>query len=355
VSIIIKISLTAFPALKAPVHRYSILPRPGCWNGSIEQVYHMTDPKSVPSSFSMRPARRQVRCGTLGRKSLEGAEGGGEYHEEVAGHYDLGTVADKGEPTLFRVRRAHRTVPADSAWGGLNSQLQLQLVGDPFLSRSRILCGFCGGSNISASKHPSSTPKPSSDTASLIASKFRGSIGGSGSFALGHPGKLVDFSWRSEHEMTVKAKAIVEAFYGSAPRRSYWNGCSTGGRQGLNEAQMFPDDYDGIVAGAPAKRSLLGLWNGFAMFRDAGSFVPPGKYPAIHQAVLEACDALDGLKDGLIVPAPLVLRPDRADSVQPSWQRHLRSINGRNGAGSSPGFRSYTSTPLAPHGWSRRW
>jgi len=59
-----------------------------------------------------------------------------------------------------------------------------------------------------------------------------------GSFALGHPEKLIDFSWRSEHEMTVKAKALVEAYYGSAPRRSYWNGCSTGGRQALKEAQI---------------------------------------------------------------------------------------------------------------------
>ena len=77
-----------------------------------------------------------------------------------------------------------------------------------------------------------------------------GHIGGSGSFALGHPEKLIDFSWRSEHEMTVKAKAIIQAFYGNAPRLSYWNGCSTGGRQGLKEAQKFPDDFDGIITGA---------------------------------------------------------------------------------------------------------
>src|SRR5580658_4145186 len=64
-----------------------------------------------------------------------------------------------------------------------------------------------------------------------------GHVGGSGSFALGHPEKLIDFGWRSEHEMTVKSKAIIEAFYGGSPRLSYWNGCSTGGRQGLKEAQ----------------------------------------------------------------------------------------------------------------------
>jgi feruloyl esterase len=127
-----------------------------------------------------------------------------------------------------------------------------------------------------------------------------GHLGGSGSFALDHPEKLVDFGWRSEHEMTVKAKAVTQAFYGNAPRLSYWNGCSTGGRQGLKEAQKFPDDYDGIIAGAPANRTAMALWAAFAVLKDKASFIPASKYPMIHQAVLNACDARDGVKDGLI-------------------------------------------------------
>src|SRR5207249_9052114 len=121
-----------------------------------------------------------------------------------------------------------------------------------------------------------------------------------GAFALGHPEKLIDFAWRSEREMTVKAKAIVAAFYGSGPKYSYWNGCSTGGRQGLKEAQRFPDDYDGIVAGAPANRTAISLWIAHAVLKDPASYIPPAKYPLIHQAALAACDAGDGLKDGLI-------------------------------------------------------
>ena len=132
------------------------------------------------------------------------------------------------------------------------------------------------------------------------ASTDTGHVGGNGSFALGHPEKLIDFSWRSEHEMTVKAKSIVQAFYGSGPRFTYWNGCSTGGRQGLKEAQMFPDDYDGIIAGAPANRTAISLWIAFAVLKDKESYIPPAKYPVIHQAALAACDAKDGLKDGLI-------------------------------------------------------
>jgi tannase/feruloyl esterase len=125
-----------------------------------------------------------------------------------------------------------------------------------------------------------------------------------GSFALGHPEKLVDFAWRSEHEMTVDAKAIVAAFYGDGPKLSYWNGCSSGGKQGLKEAQRFPADYDGIVAGAPANYwthlMASGVWIGQATLADAAAYIPQEKYAVIHRAALDACDALDGVKDGVI-------------------------------------------------------
>src|SRR5262249_17562132 len=132
------------------------------------------------------------------------------------------------------------------------------------------------------------------------ASTDTGHVGGRGAFVLGHPEKLIDFAWRSEHEMTVKAKAVIQAFYGRAPRLSYWNGCSTGGRQGLKEAQKFPDDFDGIIAGAPANRTAISLWIADAVLKDPASYIPPAKYPSIHRAALAACDAGDGLKDGLI-------------------------------------------------------
>src|SRR5579863_9654465 len=78
-----------------------------------------------------------------------------------------------------------------------------------------------------------------------------GHAGGSASFALGHPEKVIDFGWRAVHEMTVTSKTIIAAYYEAAPRYSYWNGCSAGGRQALKEAQRFPADFDGIIAGAP--------------------------------------------------------------------------------------------------------
>jgi Tannase and feruloyl esterase len=123
-------------------------------------------------------------------------------------------------------------------------------------------------------------------------------------FAFGHPEKLIDYAYRSEHEMAVKAKVIINTFYGNAPTRSYFNGCSTGGRQALMEASRFPDDFDGIIAGAAAnpktRLDTWRIWMGLETLKDPASRIPQDKYPAIHQAVLAACDGLDGLKDGLI-------------------------------------------------------
>jgi len=131
-----------------------------------------------------------------------------------------------------------------------------------------------------------------------------GHQGGSASFALGHPEKLIDYAYRSEHEMTVAAKVFIGTFYGKAPRLSYWNGCSAGGKQALKEAQLYPADFDGIVAGSPAAnwtgRAAQSIWAAQAVHKDEASYIPPAKYPAIHRAALAACDELDGVADGVI-------------------------------------------------------
>ncbi len=125
-----------------------------------------------------------------------------------------------------------------------------------------------------------------------------------GSWALGHPELVTDFAYRAIHEMTVKAKAIVAAFYGNGPRLSYFVGCSTGGRQGLMEAQRFPADYDGIVAGAPANfwthLDAGLLWRTAATLKDPATHLSTGKLALLNKAALAACDARDGAADGLI-------------------------------------------------------
>jgi feruloyl esterase len=136
------------------------------------------------------------------------------------------------------------------------------------------------------------------------ASTDTGHAGNVATFVVGHPEKLIDFAYRAVHEMTVAAKAITAAHYGSGPKLSFWNGCSTGGRQALAEAQRYPADYDGIIAGAPANypTRLQGaqVWTTQVMNRDPAGFIPPEKYATLHQGALEACDALDGVKDGVL-------------------------------------------------------
>lgn len=125
-----------------------------------------------------------------------------------------------------------------------------------------------------------------------------------GSFAAGHPEKLIDFAYRAVHETTVKAKAIIHAYYGKPARLSYWQGCSTGGRQGLMEAERYPEDYDGIIAGAPANNQInLCAWRMalmVAVLKDPARALPAEKTALVNKAVLAACDALDGVTDGLL-------------------------------------------------------
>ena len=78
-----------------------------------------------------------------------------------------------------------------------------------------------------------------------------GHTGGGAAWAAGHPEKVIDFGWRAVHEMTVAAKKIIASYYDGGPKFSYWNGCSAGGRQAMKAAQRFPEDFDGIIAGAP--------------------------------------------------------------------------------------------------------
>jgi feruloyl esterase len=131
-----------------------------------------------------------------------------------------------------------------------------------------------------------------------------GHVGGNADFVAGHPEKLVDFAYRAIHEMTVTAKAIVAAHYDARPARSYFNSCSTGGRQALIEAQRYPDDFDGIVAGDPSWDQMrlyaARVWLNTYVNRAPAAVIPPAKYQMIHNAVLDTCDALDGVTDGVI-------------------------------------------------------
>jgi feruloyl esterase len=123
-------------------------------------------------------------------------------------------------------------------------------------------------------------------------------------FGVGHREMVVDWGYRSTHLMTVYAKTIAKAFYTRDPQQSYFMGCSTGGHQAITEAHRYPGDYNGIIAGDPANNRVRLHMNSFWAYQathdDPASYIPPAKLPVINRAVLDACDALDGLKDGII-------------------------------------------------------
>jgi feruloyl esterase len=127
-------------------------------------------------------------------------------------------------------------------------------------------------------------------------------------WAYGHPQKLIDWAYRANHLTTLFAKALIRAYYGSAPRRSYFQGCSDGGREALMEAWRYPADYDGIIAGAPASpwtRTMADfISNDQALNGAPGAELSDGDLKLIHSAVLAHCDTLDGVKDGIVSYPP---------------------------------------------------
>jgi feruloyl esterase len=114
---------------------------------------------------------------------------------------------------------------------------------------------------------------------------------------------LIDFAHRAIHETAVAAKAAVGGFFGTAAKFSYFNGCSTGGRQAVTAAQRYPDDFDGIVAGAPASHTSTQAFGQIWFYQalaDPASAMPREKLTLLHDAVLTACDQIDGVKDGVL-------------------------------------------------------
>lgn len=179
-----------------------------------------------------------------------------------------------------------------------------------------------------------------------------------------NPEAVTDFSYRAVHLMTVVGKALVAKYYGHAQQRAYFQGCSTGGRQGLMEVQRFPNDYDGVVSGAPVY-SLLTQTS--ALLRNEAFGAPGAALTAqqmehIHEAALAACDAQDGLKDGIVTdpracgfdPATLLCKEGAAsqDCLSAPQVAALRSVY--SGVKTSDGrTASYPLSRGGESGWSR--
>ncbi len=128
--------------------------------------------------------------------------------------------------------------------------------------------------------------------------------GGGAEWALNQPEKIVDWGHRANHETAVFAKALIATHYGKGPKRAYFTGCSDGGREALMEAQRYPDDFDGIVAGAPAApwtRLMASFaWSWKAVHETPQSRIPDASLAIVQKAALAQCDKLDGVADGVI-------------------------------------------------------
>jgi feruloyl esterase len=179
-------------------------------------------------------------------------------------------------------------------------------------------------------------------------------------WAIGRPDLVADYGHRAVHEMTLNAKAVLEAFYGRPAHHAYWTGCSTGGRQGLMEAQRYPSDYDGILAGAPAINISVfhtgQLWAAQQTMVDPESYIRPEQFAAVNRWVLDNFDASDGAADGVIEDPRRVVMDYRAVQVAAELTdrqiQTLRALYGGpvNAAGKSvyPGLMPGGETQWGP-------
>jgi Tannase and feruloyl esterase len=164
--------------------------------------------------------------------------------------------------------------------------------------------GLCGSLRVNAEKADGCTPVTSNQVVLASTDMGHQSQGiGNASWA-DDPQKRADFAHRGVHVTALAAKALIKAYYGQAPRYSYFSGCSDGGREALVEAQRYPGDFDGIAAGAPAlnftvQNSFFHAWQALSNTGpDGQAILNAGDLPVLHRAVLAACDKLDGLEDG---------------------------------------------------------
>jgi Tannase and feruloyl esterase len=197
--------------------------------------------------------------------------------------------------------------PVCDVKGVIAPQIQFEVQLPLQTYRQRYLQTGCGGlcGSLAINVQAAVGCAPVADGTFVTASDNQGHVsGGTGDGNFGtDPLLRLDFAERADHLTALAAKAFIAAFYGQGPRYSYFDGCSQGGHEGLTEAQRYPDDFDGILAGAPASittelNSFNQPWLARVDFAAGRVILPPTKLPLLHDAVLARCDGIDGLADG---------------------------------------------------------
>ncbi len=271
-------------------------------------------------SLSLSASAAQAQSISLARTSLTEQQCRGLA---AAGYYDNGHFPDFGDladaptqVTSAAVAAARPRIPAYCAIEGyiapqigFHLRLPMQSWNGKFFQQG---CGgMCGtvfageGCNLAVARGYACIVTDLGHRGTQVDTKW----------AIGNPQGLIDFAWRATHLATVAGKAITRVAYGQAPTKAYFNGCSTGGRQAFAEVQKFPEDYDGVIANAPASgmdAALQLLWSVHANYRKDGSQILTfADVDLLAASVMKQCDGLDGLADG-IINDPRQCRPNLA-------------------------------------------
>ncbi|WP_207102538.1 tannase/feruloyl esterase family alpha/beta hydrolase [Paracoccus shandongensis] len=240
---------------------------------------------------------------------------------------DLTVLGGEGSTVTEATQTTSDGIPVCSVTGRLAPQVTFQVLLPLETWTQRYLQVGCGGlcGRITLQSGASSGCTVLNDGGFVMAATDMGHTGQGGEWGL-DDGQRRDFAWRAQHITALAAKALIRAFYGQDTRYSYFNGCSDGGREAIMEAMRFPDDFDGIVAGAPAMLFQVQntLHHGWLARANTGADGKPillsDKLPLLHRAVIAACDGTDGARDGLISqpaacafdPATLVCKEGQA-------------------------------------------
>jgi feruloyl esterase len=258
-------------------------------------------PLALAAGLTLGGSARAGECENLAGLSIDHVEittatwlRDGVFHEDTATGRAGRVYRDL--PAFCRVRGVARPVK------GSEIEFEVWLPADGWTKRLHMIGNGAYSSNIGYAQMAERLR-----AGDVAVATNTGHKGSELTFAIGKPESITDFAHRAVHESVLAAKAVTRAFYSAAPSWSYFSGCSTGGYQGLMEAQRYPDDFDGIIAGAPgnnrANLNLAFLWNFKANHRpgdDLTPILPQHKLPMITAAAIKACDAADGVRDGVI-------------------------------------------------------
>jgi feruloyl esterase len=295
----------------------------------------------------------------------------------VSGTFREDMVVERAPRTFTRLKAFCRVRGISRPVAGSSIGFELWLPTDGWSGRLHMIGNGAYVSNISYKQMIARL-----DDGDVAVATDTGHSGSSLKFGWKHPELIADFSYRAVHESLVAAKAITTAFYRKPARWSYFSGCSTGGYQGLAEAQRYPRDFDGIIAGAPGNNrtglTLAFLWNYLANHRpndDSTPILSNADLGLINRAVVAKCDALDGVSDGVVADprqcgfkvASLHCRPSdtagsclSAEQIVAANKIYDGPKDARTGKAIYPGYPFGSEGVLSgtddPHpGWSGYW